>query len=145
MGSTNMLAHLKGSGHEKARGAPHAHFSDMERIRAGRAMCALCGDAIRPDDDAFVTPDFLAAESDPFWRFSDAAVHRACFLVWERRKSFVARYNRIARRLAGPDGSYLHLSSEGELQRRRAPRAGPFEATSLRRRPDARCRRHPVS
>jgi hypothetical protein len=97
----------------------------MDRIRAGRAVCALCGDAIRPDDDAFVTPDFLAAESDPFWRFSDAAVHRACFLVWERRKSFVARYNRIARRLAGPDGSFLHLSSEGDLQRRRTSRTGP--------------------
>ena len=42
------------------------------------------------------TPDFLADEADPFWRFSDASMHRACFLVWDRRKAFVARYNRAA-------------------------------------------------
>jgi hypothetical protein len=99
----------------------------MDRIHAGSAVCALCGEAIRPDEDAFVTPDFLSDESDPLWRFSDAALHRPCFLVWERRKIFVARYNRIARRLAALDGSYLHLSSEGDLQLRRAPRAGPSE------------------
>lgn len=100
----------------------------MERIRAGRAHCALCGDVVRPDEDAFVTPDFLADETDPLWRFSDAAMHRACFLVWERRKAFVARYNRIAVRLLARDGSYFHLTSEGELVRRSAPgpgRSGP--------------------
>jgi hypothetical protein len=99
----------------------------MERIHAGRAHCALCGEGIRPDDDAFVTPDFLADEADPLWRFTDAAVHRACFLVWDRRKTFIARYNRIARRLVAPDGAYLHLTSEGELVRRPAPRPGPLK------------------
>src|SRR3990172_3549982 len=68
----------------------------MERIEAGRAHCALCGEAIRPGEDAMTTPDFLADEADPFWRFSDASMHRACFLVWDRRKAFVARYNRAA-------------------------------------------------
>jgi hypothetical protein len=97
----------------------------MDRIREGRAVCALCGEAIRPADDAFITPDFLAAESDPLWRFSDASLHRACFLVWEHRKSFVIRYNRVARRLAAADGSYLHLTGDGHLVRRFAPRAGP--------------------
>jgi hypothetical protein len=100
----------------------------MERIRAGQAHCALCGEVIRPHDDALITPDFLADETDPLWRFSDAAMHRACFLVWDRRKTFVARYNRIALRLVAPDGSYLHLTSEGELVRRSAPgpgRSGP--------------------
>jgi hypothetical protein len=90
-------------------------FLNMERIETGRAHCALCGDAIRPDDDAFVTPDFLADESDPFWRFSDAALHRACFLVWDRRKSFVARYNRMAHRWLAPDGSHPHMTGEGEI------------------------------
>ena len=99
----------------------------MDRIRAGRAHCALCGDVIRPGEDAFVTPDFLADDADPLWRFSDAAVHRACFLVWDQRKAFVARYNRLALRLATPEGSYLHLTSEGELVRRRAPKRGRSE------------------
>lgn len=90
----------------------------MDRIQAGCATCILCGEAIKPGDDAFVTPDFLAAESDPLWRFTDATVHRTCFIVWEHRKTFVARYNRLAQRLAAQDGTYLHLTSEGELVRR---------------------------
>jgi hypothetical protein len=90
----------------------------MERIEGGRAHCVLCGAAIRPNEDALVTPDFLADETDPFWRFADAAMHRPCFLVWDRRKAFVAYYNRLARRWAGPDGSYPHMTSEGEIVRK---------------------------
>jgi hypothetical protein len=97
----------------------------MDRIQAGSAICVLCGAAIHPDDDAFVTPDFLADESDPMWRFTDATVHRTCFIVWDRRKMFVARYNRIARRLAAADGTYLHLTSEGDLVTRFSARRGP--------------------
>jgi hypothetical protein len=88
---------------------------NMERIEAGRAHCALCAEAIRPNEEAFVTPDFLADESDPFWRFSDAPMHRACFLVWDRRKSFVARYNRMAHHWLASDGSHPHMTSEGEI------------------------------
>lgn len=87
----------------------------MERITAGRAHCVLCGETIRAGEDAFVTPDFLADERDPLWRFADAPMHRPCFLVWDQRKAFVARYNRLARHLAAPDGSYPRLTSEGEL------------------------------
>jgi hypothetical protein len=61
------------------------------------AYCALCGEAIRLGDDALQTPDFLANETDPFWRSSDATIHCPCFLVWDQRKAFVTRYNRAAR------------------------------------------------
>lgn len=87
----------------------------MERVEAGRAYCILCGDAIRPAEDAIVTPDFLGDDSDPFWRFSDAAMHRACFLVWDRRKTFIAHYNQLARRWLRIDGTHPHMTSEGEI------------------------------
>jgi hypothetical protein len=87
----------------------------VERIESGRAVCAICGEAIRPDEEALVTPDFIANDSDPFWRFADAAMHRACFLVWDRRKAFVARYNRLARLWLSPDGSYPRMTSEGDI------------------------------
>jgi hypothetical protein len=90
----------------------------MDRIAAGTAYCALCGAAIRPDEDALITPDFLADATDPLWRFTDAPMHRVCFLVWDQRKVFIARFNAIARRLVAPDGSYSQLTSEGELVRR---------------------------
>ncbi len=92
--------------------------SGMQRIKAGQAHCALCREVIRPDEDAFITPDFLASESDPWWRFADAPMHRACFLVWDRRKAFVARYNRAARHWVAPDGSHPRMTSEGEIVRK---------------------------
>jgi hypothetical protein len=90
------------------------------RIAAGRACCVLCGEAIRPEDDALVTPDFLADETDPLWRFADAAMHRACFGTWDKRKAFISRYNRLARRWLTADGSYPRMTSEGTLERTRA-------------------------
>ena len=104
-------------GDRRAAAAKVCQFTGMERIQAGRAHCALCGEAIRPGEEGLVTPDFLADESDPFWRFADAAMHRACFLVWDRRKAFVARYNRVTRGWTGPDGSHLRMTSEGEIVR----------------------------
>jgi hypothetical protein len=112
-----------------AIGWRQVHLLGMERIEAGRAHCVLCGEAIRPGDDAIVTPDFLADEADPFWRFTDASMHRACFLVWDRRKAFVTRYNRAARGLVAPDGSHPRMTSEGEVVRQWSgfpPSSGPM-------------------
>ena len=90
-----------------------------QNVARGAALCAICRQAIRPDDDVVVTPDFLADESDPLWRFSDAIMHRACFLVWEERRLFIARYNRLARQLIADDGSYPFMTSEGDLVERK--------------------------
>lgn len=62
-----------------------------------------------------MTPDFLADEDDPFWRFTDVPMHRACFLVWERRKAFVARFNRAARPWVASNGSHPRMTSEGDI------------------------------
>ena len=87
----------------------------MDRIASGRARCALCGEAIRPAEDALITPDFLADDEDPFWRFTDVPMHRECFLVWDRRKAFVARFNRAARLWVAPNGSHPRMTSEGDI------------------------------
>jgi hypothetical protein len=98
----------------------------MGRVEAGTAICALCHEAIQPGADAVVTPDFLADEADPFFRFSDASMHRACFALWEQRKVFVAHFNRIARFFRAEDGTYLQMTAEGELVQRQgnAPARG---------------------
>ncbi len=61
------------------------------------------------------------------FRFSDATVHRACFVVWDRRKAFIAHFNRVARSFVAEDGAYLQMSSEGELVQHlgAAPPRGP--------------------
>jgi hypothetical protein len=88
---------------------------DLDKVRAGAAHCAICGAPILRGEEALVTPDFLADDTDPLWRFADAAIHRACFVVWDRRKAFVARFNAVSQQLRGPDGSYPHMTSEGEI------------------------------
>ena len=65
-----------------------------------------------------ITPDFLADDSDPLWPYTDAVLHRPCFLVWPERKFFIARYNRMARRLVAEDGSYPQMTGEGAMVRR---------------------------
>jgi hypothetical protein len=102
----------------------------MDRIAAGTAYCALCGAAIRPDEDALITPDFLADSADPLWRFADAPMHRACFLVWDQRKVFIARFNAVGRQLVAADGSYPQLTSEGDLVRRRGGFPPPVEPSA---------------
>jgi len=97
----------------------------MQRVRAGTATCALCRGAISPAEDVVVTPDFLADDTDPFFRFSDAAMHRACFVVWDRRKGFIAHFNRIAQLLVAPDGSRLRMTSEGDLIHQAGPPPPP--------------------
>ncbi|MFZ5625543.1 MAG: hypothetical protein ACOY71_14145 [Gemmatimonadota bacterium] len=91
--------------------------SDVAR---GTAICALCGDAIRPDEPAVVTPDFVADDADPLWRFTDAAMHCPCFLVWDRRRAFIARFNRVARALTDADGSCPFMNGEGVIERAQA-------------------------
>ena len=94
----------------------------LRRVASGAAICALCREAVRPDDDVIITPDFLADDTDPLWRFTDAVVHRPCFLLWDQRKTFVARFNRVARQLVADNGSYPHMTSEGDIVQRRGGR-----------------------
>lgn len=82
-------------------------------------LCAICRESLHPEEDLVVTPDFLADESDPFWPFSDAAMHRSCFLLWDRRKRFVARFNRAARGWV-VDGYCQHMTGEGDVVSRQA-------------------------
>ena len=99
----------------------------MSKVGTGSAICALCHEALRPDEDAVVTPDFLADDTDPFYPYSDAAMHRACFVVWDRRKAFIAHFNRIAERVTARDGSRIQMTSEGDLVERHdgGPPPGP--------------------
>lgn len=70
---------------------------------------------MHPDEEHLLVPDFVADESDRFWSLSDSAVHRPCFLVWDQRRAFIARFNRLARRLRDETGAYPHMTSEGDI------------------------------
>ena len=42
-------------------------------------------------------------------------MHRACFRVWDRRKEFVAHYNRLAREWSASGFAFPRMTSDGDL------------------------------
>jgi hypothetical protein len=73
----------------------------MALIDFGWARCPLCNDVLEEGDDLIATTHFITEPEDPFYRFSDVGINRSCFLRWERREEFIARYNAVMG--TGPD------------------------------------------
>jgi len=69
--------------------------------------CPLCGKPLRGGEDIVATSHFIADASDPLWRYSDAAMHRSCFDVWEHRDVFTQRYRAHQRKWPGKPGALL--------------------------------------
>ncbi|MCC7422434.1 MAG: hypothetical protein IT428_19310 [Planctomycetaceae bacterium] len=87
----------------------------MALIFLGQSCCAICGDVITPVDEIVATSHFIADPTDHLWRFSDAPMHRPCFLAWELRAEFVARFNTTARGLVFANGTYHEMQPEGAI------------------------------
>jgi hypothetical protein len=64
----------------------------MAIVILGQSTCVICGNTLVADDDLVMTTAFLS-EGHPMWRFSDAAMHRFCFLSWPRRAEFIYYFN----------------------------------------------------
>ena len=64
-------------------------------------------------EELVATSAFIENDAHPLFRYSDAAMHRICFLEWPDRTSFVAEFNEyyethyrgIQRKL--PDGNIV--------------------------------------
>ena len=57
--------------------------------------CAICDQKIDLKGQYVATTHFIADPNDPLWRYSDAAMHSACFEAWEHRSEFEAKYQRF--------------------------------------------------
>ncbi|MHC4985394.1 MAG: hypothetical protein ACYTFO_04475 [Planctomycetota bacterium] len=77
----------------------------MALIALGVTRCALCEEILTDRDDIVATTHFIADQGDHLWRYSDAGMHKTCFLQWKHKAEFVARYNEfleeLRRRLGG--------------------------------------------
>jgi len=73
----------------------------MAIIITGKSKCALCGEVLLSEQEIVGTPHFIADRNDPLWRFSDAAMHRACFDAWEHRAEFLAKYEHALEQVRG--------------------------------------------
>jgi len=90
----------------------------MALIARGETCCALCNAVIGKGDEIVATTHFIADPSDPLWEYSDAAMHRACFLKWERRLDFVAKYNATMGVNTWGLGTYHEMLPDGSVVKR---------------------------
>lgn len=87
----------------------------MALICLGASKCALCGRVIESEDDFVATSAFLAREHR-LWRYSDAAMHRACFLRWQDRWTFVHAFNAIVGPLLSGNGTRQQMLDDGTIE-----------------------------
>lgn len=87
----------------------------MALIFRGKSECPLCGNVIMDGDEIVATSHFIADSNDPLWEFSDAGMHRSCFLTWDQREAFVAKFNQLVGRKTFSDGTYDQMESDGMI------------------------------
>ena len=87
----------------------------MALIFRGKSECPLCGNVIMDGDEIVATSHFIADSNDPLWQFSDAGMHRSCFLTWDQREAFVAKFNRLVSGITLANGTYHQMESDGTI------------------------------
>jgi hypothetical protein len=66
-------------------------------------------------DDVVGTPHFIGDSADPLWRYSDSAMHRSCFVGWEHRDAFRAKYNATMGRRVWGNGTRHYFAADGSI------------------------------
>ncbi|HTQ49960.1 MAG TPA: hypothetical protein VMJ12_04555 [Candidatus Acidoferrales bacterium] len=87
----------------------------MALIFRGKSKCKICGEVIDQNDDIVATSHFIADRKDSLWPYSDAPFHKRCFLTWDRREEFVARFNEIATPRVFGSGNYHQMQNDGSI------------------------------
>ncbi len=88
----------------------------MALIFRGSTECSICGKVISAEDDIVATTHFVAGQNDPLSRFSDSGMHRACFMDWPLRQSFVDRYNATMGQITWGNGSRQTMLPSGDIE-----------------------------
>ena len=87
----------------------------MALILLGRSRCALCDQVLEQGQALIATSHFVEDQDHDLWRFSDAGMHRACFLAWPLREEFVELFNQVhLRHIRG----MLFMHPDGTIERR---------------------------
>lgn len=86
----------------------------------GTTQCSLCGKVLAAGEEVVGTTHFIADETDPLWRYSDSAMHRGCFLAWEHRAAFVAKYNATVGQVVWGNGTRHRMELDGTIIAERA-------------------------
>lgn len=79
-------------------------------------LCAICSAALGVDEDRVATSHFIDDADHPLWPFSDAAMHRACFVAWEHREEFVSLYNSTLGAKVWRNGTRHQMRPDGSIE-----------------------------
>jgi hypothetical protein len=88
----------------------------MALILLGKSECPLCGGVLREGDELVGTSHFIGDPADPLYRYSDAGMHKECFLHWDLRSDFVSRYNSLHRSNVWGNGTYFQMGDDGTIR-----------------------------
>ena len=70
----------------------------MVIVIRGSSTCALCHDVLEDEQELVTTSPFIEDTSSDWWRYSDAAFHKNCFMTWESRERFIDTFNEYYKR-----------------------------------------------
>jgi hypothetical protein len=87
----------------------------MALIVSGITKCALCDSVLKMDDAIVATSHFIADLQHPLYRFSDAAMHKTCFLDWDQRQTFVDLFNQIIGGITWGNGTNQFMRDDGTI------------------------------
>jgi hypothetical protein len=87
----------------------------MALILRGKTECRLCASVLEADVAIVATSHFIVDSQHPLWRFSDAAMHKTCFLNWDQRQSFVDLFNQIQGGITYGSGTYKLMRDDGAI------------------------------
>lgn len=93
-----------------------SYYCGMAINILGKSRCPLCERVLQNGDDIMGTPHFLT--SGPLHRYSDAGMHRDCFMAWPNAGDFRAAFNDFGRSFpSGPrqmleDGSIVEMKPD---------------------------------
>ncbi len=82
--------------------------------------CAICpkviSDELLRDNDYVATTHFVGDPSHELWSFSDTAMHKDCFMAWNKRVEFIQLYNDTIRKFTCSNGIYHHMRDDGQVE-----------------------------
>ena len=96
----------------------------MALIAYGRSRCPLCNGILADTPDMVATSHFIADPSDPLFRYSDAGMHRDCFVAWPHRFEFTTRYNAV-QTPALDTGLQKYMQPDGRMSWRHPTECAP--------------------
>jgi len=90
-------------------------LAERALVFLGKTPCSLCGAVLEPGEDVVATTHFIADEADPLWKYSDAGLHRRCFLNWPHRVAFVEKYNATVGLQVWGNGTRHRMELDGTI------------------------------